>query len=267
LSDEYGQNSSTSRRDRVLVPGMLLSILVGGATAWGIRSLSGRQPSAIVESPDCPRSISRESRKSGDGNLYILIDLPSNTFEDAKVISKQLINPIMDSLGEGSKRVEIKFDPGIGIAISGNNCLDGTGFFSIKHGNETNQAKAKERFSKALQVVIESTVMSQSVGSTGGPIRLLTGAINDADSASGSSELILWSDLVANDGSCFDASGETADLLTASAVAERCRETLNLSGKFSRLTFVGAGSSQRSSDLSAWALQLKDDVCSLKECK
>jgi len=134
--------------------------------------------------------------------VAVLVDLESNDQTTAAAAATGIVRRIRPLFDTGAVAIRLDiyrgendWDPGIQYCI----LLRGSPMYAL-YDNPTNRRNALAA-TDALERQIYTTLRQATPRPTGGPTNLLA----EAESVSGSTETIIWSDFIANDLSCLDA--------------------------------------------------------------
>jgi hypothetical protein len=271
MSDEF-DHRDPYRSGKSSVPKWVVYpvvILFGMAAVAGIAfaSWKAQQQRANVAPPDCPAGVEAAMSKKtpSQTEILILVDVASNSDFESDVVASELSSLLTRTASSVPSKVTAVYDFGFGSQLVVEKCLAGVRTLSTKQANTTVERNTSIAFEADMRKLIKSSIRAGKVSPTGGPLRLLNRA--RALPRSKSQTWVLWSDLVANDGTCLDATGEVADSATALTAVNRCMSA----GSFVlpdgvTLSIHGAGLSERSARFSSWAVSLQEMICTELKC-
>lgn len=223
-----------------------------------------KDPAVGLAATPCPEALELARGTigiddTGVTRFVVLIDPASNDPTEARLIAQRL-QPMLVPYLESGITVEVLVDPGLGAATSVSACLDGSEVFAVRNANDIRQQRHLAAATEAVTDVIKSMVVSAPVTEAGGPVRLLRHS-QRIGSPTGNLMVVLWSDLLANDGSCLDPEGAEGSDETALAVVARCESIGAVAAIEADLTLLGVGESPRSGQFRYWADLVGDGLC------
>lgn len=230
----------------------------------GIVAVVGRPTAAV--NPKCKGKIEQSMRlPDGEDHAVVLVDVPSNDDLDVRTIAGTVAAYLSDLAPDGA-RVELLYDFGVGTGITVDRCFDGTRSLVARKANRTNQERLQTALGAELFEQLSSQLRGQTVQPTGGPARLLRQAGRMGTDVT---SWFLWSDLLANDGSCFDIGETEATPENATAAVNRCIDSRDLPSSDEStppLTLHGAGESTRTGSFDGFAVNLEAAICKHLTC-
>lgn len=240
------------------------SVALAGAGVYGLTTIKEPEP----ERGECPKVLESargtiDANDLGVAHVLVLIDPASNDSAEARMIGRQL-DPIISPYLESGLTLEVLIDPGVGAVSTVSECLDGSSVFAVRNANDVRQRRDLTLAAKTVVDLIESMVASTQVAETGGPVALLRHAPKVGDPGShspGRSVVVLWSDLLANDGSCLDPEGAEGSEEVAEAVVARCVAVGAAEPIEADVILLAVGGSSRSAGFQYWADLVGDTLC------
>ena len=240
------------------------AIAVLGVGVLGLATIE--EPTA--EPGECP-PVLESARGTVDpvdpavAHVLVLIDPSTNDPADARFIARR-VEPVVTPHLESGLTLEVIVDPGANNSSVISECLDGSGVFAVRNANDVRQRRDLSEAAKAFTDLIEEMIVAAPVGETGGPIGLLRHARLAGElvpEESGTLVVMLWSDLLANDGSCLDPEGSEASEEVARAVVARCVAVDAVSVIDADVMLLGVGQSPRSAGFEYWADLVAGFLC------
>jgi len=209
----------------------------------------------------CPAAILDATTGDETGTpILLLVDVSGNDATLASIISKDLLAEIRPLL-EAGVRPTLLLDFGGSQAVHTDECLDGSRSLKADKNNDVVQKRLIREITAQLEAVMTSAVQTGEVEITGGPSRLLLTAKQLRPHLGDELRLVLWSDLGANDGSCFDAGSALASKGTAQAVATRCEAEGLFDLSDVTIQLFGAGTTNRTAEFKLYTTELALAIC------
>lgn len=257
MKDEYG----FSRRRVLALAGMGLVVvaLVGGGL-WWVSTKSQERTSQAAAAEVCPPVFAGarwDAPAQEAHSVLVLVDPDGNDPARARTIARQIV-PLLTPYLETGLRLELMVHPGMGGVSIVSDCFDGLAVFRVKNEHPTVQQRELSEAAGVLADELEGMIASAPVAAAGGPIPLLqyAGASGQAGQL-----VVLWSDLLANDGSCLDAEGAEASWETAAAVVDRCVAVGAVESLDAEVVLLGAGQTARAAGFEYWAVAVGEGLC------
>jgi hypothetical protein len=204
--------------------------------------------------------------------MILLIDPASTNEPEAQLIVDDLM-PLLEPFFLGNLRIQVIVNHGDNV-ITASPCLNGGLVFRALHVNEITQDQRVKDMGPALRSELLHVIRIKAVGDSGGPVPLLRYAYGAKGGDASTRTVVLWSDMLANDGSCLDGSpdnlGSISDGLTpyadeylANQLVNRCVESgvLKPDGIDGSLVIIGSGETNRSGQFREFADSLASQLC------